>query len=414
MKWSEVEKYLPGRNMKQCSYRYNRILNNNSKWTQIENHKLFELVNDYGEDFDKISYFFPKKDKSNIINQYYKKIRPLFSYFTHEEDETIINQYRNSLSLSITFLEIILSKGSFIVRKRLSTLLKLKNEKIDESRMKILFYQSQVNERGKVSKSLFSSKTNEKSEVSFSDENGNSIINSNFIKNNKNEMDYNKDLLNKSYIPCNTNSTLSNTCSESYFISNFKNNPAADSDFSLFHETSNIFLANKRGYEIDYESQKQGNRECLRKKSSSSNETSKLFQHTDYIYNMNLINKSIDENSESDIFNVNLYRHVMERSQIESEVKLKKDEISECLFLNCQNNRQTELETLVINLEELSDIININNENNTRNLFLTSKQSIISQNCCLKSEVKSEISNRIDLTIKIIQKYKQRLNQNKY
>lgn len=411
MKWSEVEKYLPGRKMKQCSYRYNRILNNNLKWTQNENHKLFELVNDYGEDFDKISYFFPQKDKSNIINQYYKKIRPLFSCFTHEEDETIVNQYRNKLSLSIAFLQIVLSKGSFIVRKRLSTLLKLKKEKIDESRMKILFYQSQTG----VSKSLFSSKLNEKSEVSCSDENGNSIINYNFIKNSKNEMDYNQYLLNKSYIPCNTNSTLSNTCTESYFISNLKNNPATDSSFSLFHEMSNIFLGNKRGLEIDCETQSQRNIQRLRKKSSSSYATSNLFQHTDYIYNMNRINKSNDKNSESDIFNVNVYIHAIEKSEIESEVKLQKKEISECLFLKCQKNRQTELETLVKNLEELSEIINTSNENSEKTLFLTNKnQSAISLNCCSKSEVKSEISNRIDLIIKIIQKYKQRLNMNQY
>lgn len=133
--WVEISNYFPGRNPKQCSYRYKKIFLGKEKgnWTREDDLKLLELIECFGENFSKIKTFFPSRGEKEIQSRYFKKINPQIVVFTPEEDRIILNLYNNRILNE--FDRIILSKkGAVSVRKRLELLLKLKGDsEIDSS-----------------------------------------------------------------------------------------------------------------------------------------------------------------------------------------------------------------------------------------------------------------------------------------
>ena len=75
IKWSQIAKFMPNRNAKQCRDRYNSYLCpglTNSSWTEEEDALLLEKLAQLGTKWKEISKFFPNRGSNNIKNRWYK------------------------------------------------------------------------------------------------------------------------------------------------------------------------------------------------------------------------------------------------------------------------------------------------------------------------------------------------------
>lgn len=131
--WVEIACYFPGRNAKQCAYRYKKIFLGKDKgnWTREEDLKLLELVEYFGEDFEKIKPYFSQKTEKEIQSRYFKKINPQIITFTNDEDKIILSMYQNRKIDELDKI-ILNKKGAISVKRRLELLLKLRGEDIDD------------------------------------------------------------------------------------------------------------------------------------------------------------------------------------------------------------------------------------------------------------------------------------------
>lgn len=133
--WVEIATFFPGKNAKQCAYRYKKVFLKKGiiQWTIDDDLKLLELVEKYGENFIEISKFFPNKKEKELSNRYFKKISPQSMIFTKEEDNSIISIYENYLKKTKieTDYSDLKKKGPVATKRRLEVLLKLKGKSID-------------------------------------------------------------------------------------------------------------------------------------------------------------------------------------------------------------------------------------------------------------------------------------------
>jgi hypothetical protein len=63
-KWSEIAKYMPGRNESQCMQRWRRLKKPNlirNKWTEKDNDLLKKLVVDYNKNWGAIAKHFKER-----------------------------------------------------------------------------------------------------------------------------------------------------------------------------------------------------------------------------------------------------------------------------------------------------------------------------------------------------------------
>lgn len=132
--WVEVASQLPGKNPKQCSYRYKKLSSTLEKtsWIREDDLKLLELVDYFGERFDIIKTYFDSKTENDIRARYFKKINPKYVGFTPEEDSIILNLYYNKIICDATH-NLILLKGLLSIRRRLETLLKMRGEEMNKN-----------------------------------------------------------------------------------------------------------------------------------------------------------------------------------------------------------------------------------------------------------------------------------------
>ena len=130
--WVEIEKHFTGKNAKQCAYRFKKIYREKTKpWSRLEEHDLKTLTEKYGENFEYLKAFFPKRTVKEIKEKYISKISIDRKTFSPEEDLIILKLYNNK-ELSEEENIIIKSKSPEEVKKRLSLLLMLKKEKSDD------------------------------------------------------------------------------------------------------------------------------------------------------------------------------------------------------------------------------------------------------------------------------------------
>lgn len=132
--WVEVASHIPGKNPKQCSYRYRKLTYSleKSNWVKEDDLKLLELVDYFGERFDIIKTYFENKTENDTRTRYFKKINTKCAEFTPEEDSTILNLYY-SIYVSEDTHKVILSKGLISIRRRLETLLKMRGEDMNKN-----------------------------------------------------------------------------------------------------------------------------------------------------------------------------------------------------------------------------------------------------------------------------------------
>lgn len=126
--WVEIASHLPGKNAKQCSYRYNKIVSKNHEiqvWTREEDFRLMEMVEYLGENFEAIKSYFPQKAIKEIKHRYYKKLSPKLTNFSPEEDNWLLHLYSGGELSDEKFSQLSI-KGILSIKRRLELLLKLK------------------------------------------------------------------------------------------------------------------------------------------------------------------------------------------------------------------------------------------------------------------------------------------------
>ncbi|CAD8098561.1 unnamed protein product [Paramecium sonneborni] len=123
-KWNEIAKHMPGRNVSQCCQRWRRLqpikIIKRKQWTQIEDEKILELVQQHGKNWKLISLRknqfnysaldFPGILSKQIRERYINKIDPEINTgpWTEAEDATIIKlyqEYRGKWSLISSHLK---------------------------------------------------------------------------------------------------------------------------------------------------------------------------------------------------------------------------------------------------------------------------------------------------------------------
>ena len=93
--WKKISEYFKDKNQAQCAYRYKALCSKlKSKWTKKEENKLIQLIEIYGEEFDKIKTYLSKKTIDQIKDKYYKKIKPKNINFSEQEDLILTKIYR--------------------------------------------------------------------------------------------------------------------------------------------------------------------------------------------------------------------------------------------------------------------------------------------------------------------------------
>lgn len=132
--FNEMCQYFPGKNMKQIAYRFKKLTKGNIKkyWSREEDVRLVELIENNGENFNKLVPFFQDKTASDIETRYYKKIKHLKLGFTAEEDEIVLKLYRKR-QLSLHENHILRGKGHIEIMRRLETLLSSNGEQMNKS-----------------------------------------------------------------------------------------------------------------------------------------------------------------------------------------------------------------------------------------------------------------------------------------
>lgn len=105
---------------------YDRARN---KWNREDDLKLMNLVDRYGENFESLCCYFPKRSSNDLAIRYYKKIKHTKMSFTMEEDRIISKLYRCE-ALNIDELEALQKKDSESINHRLKSLLRDQDEEI--------------------------------------------------------------------------------------------------------------------------------------------------------------------------------------------------------------------------------------------------------------------------------------------
>ncbi|CAD8084476.1 unnamed protein product [Paramecium primaurelia] len=99
-KWNEIAKHMPGRNVSQCCQRWRRLqpvkIIKRKQWTQVEDEKILELVQQHGKNWKLIALHFPGILSKQIRERYINKIDPEINTgpWTEAEDATIIKLYQ--------------------------------------------------------------------------------------------------------------------------------------------------------------------------------------------------------------------------------------------------------------------------------------------------------------------------------
>lgn len=130
--WVEIASHIPGKNAKQCSYRYNKLVSKNQEnqiWSREEDFRLMEMVEYLGENFEAIKSYFPSKTTKEIKHRYYKKLCPKLINFSTEEDSWLLCLY-NGGELSDQRFNQLSVKGILSIKRRLELLLKLKGSSL--------------------------------------------------------------------------------------------------------------------------------------------------------------------------------------------------------------------------------------------------------------------------------------------
>ncbi|CAD8076821.1 unnamed protein product [Paramecium primaurelia] len=98
--WRQISEEIPGRNLSQCQQRWKRINPNKTKlrkqWTDEEDKKVFELVQEYGRNWKVIEGFMEGRSSKQIRERFLNNLDPEInrSKFTAQEDKIILEQYR--------------------------------------------------------------------------------------------------------------------------------------------------------------------------------------------------------------------------------------------------------------------------------------------------------------------------------
>lgn len=100
-----------------------------NKWSRDDDLKLMNLVDRYGENFDSLSSYFPKKTSQDLAIRYYKKIKHVKISFNEEEDRLINKLYRCE-ALNLDELETLQKKDPVSVNHRLKILLRDQQEEM--------------------------------------------------------------------------------------------------------------------------------------------------------------------------------------------------------------------------------------------------------------------------------------------
>ncbi|CAK81484.1 unnamed protein product (macronuclear) [Paramecium tetraurelia] len=100
-KWNEIAKHMPGRNVSQCCQRWRRLqpvkIIKRKQWTQNEDEKILQLVQQHGKNWKLIALHFPGILSKQIRERYINKIDPDINTgpWTEVEDATIIRLYQD-------------------------------------------------------------------------------------------------------------------------------------------------------------------------------------------------------------------------------------------------------------------------------------------------------------------------------
>ena len=132
--WVEISSYFPGRNAKQCSYRYKKAFLGNEKneWSKEDDLQLMNLVDCYGENFDFLKQYLPNRSVKDLKTRYYGKICHSNYNFSPEEDLVILSLFK-SQPVSKESLNILKNKEASQIKKRLELLLKLRGEDLSSN-----------------------------------------------------------------------------------------------------------------------------------------------------------------------------------------------------------------------------------------------------------------------------------------
>lgn len=132
--WVEISSYFPGRNAKQCSYRYKKTFLGNEKndWSKEDDLQLMNLVDCYGENFDFLKQYLPNRSVKDLKTRYYGKICHSNYNFSPEEDLVILSLFK-SQPVSKESLNMLKNKESSQIKRRLELLLKLRGEDLSSN-----------------------------------------------------------------------------------------------------------------------------------------------------------------------------------------------------------------------------------------------------------------------------------------
>ena len=79
--WAEIAEKIEDRTPKQCKDRYNNYLSpgiKNLPWTQEEDQRLLQKIQEFGHKWTKIVQFFPGRGSNNIKNRWHKVLSKEF------------------------------------------------------------------------------------------------------------------------------------------------------------------------------------------------------------------------------------------------------------------------------------------------------------------------------------------------
>lgn len=131
--WKDIEKHFVSKNRSQCSYRYT-ILKKYNKfvWSEKEDKRLLELSEVYGERFDLMYKFFPRKSINDIKERFDKlKGNSAVSQKIISCDDVLLDIYYNRKVLSLEEMKLLKIKDIREIQERLVYLLSTKGEKLD-------------------------------------------------------------------------------------------------------------------------------------------------------------------------------------------------------------------------------------------------------------------------------------------
>lgn len=126
--------FFPGKNMKQIAYRYKKLTKGKIKkyWSREEDLRLVDLIENYGENFEKLTSYFQDKSSNDIEARYYKKIKHLKLGFSAEEDEILLKLYRTR-QISYDEMHALRGKGHIEINRRIEYLLSSNGEQMNKS-----------------------------------------------------------------------------------------------------------------------------------------------------------------------------------------------------------------------------------------------------------------------------------------